>query len=145
MAEETMRSWRRSFNRYVPHGAVIIGLILILSGLAVVDTPIALYSRVIAGVVLVVAGYLYAQYPFLTSERRYTALRGEVERFIDLVRKLNRTALAIGGGAEYDEVTTALRDCLARIENLAGQPTVPGERDSAASAEVSGRRQPTDR
>jgi hypothetical protein len=123
MAGKARWSWRRTFNRYVPHAAVIIGLILVLSGLAVVDTRIALYSRVIAGVVLVLAGYLYAQHPFLTSERRYTALRGEVENFIDLVRKLNRTAIAIGGGPEYDEVTTAMRECLSRIEKLAGKET----------------------
>lgn len=121
MAEESGRSWRRSFNRYVPHGAVVIGLILVLSGLAVVETRIALYSRVIAGVVVIIAGYLYAQHPFLTSERRFTALRGEVERFIDLVRKLNQTAIAIGGGPEYDDVTSELRQCLTRIETLAGK------------------------
>lgn len=129
MAEGTGGSWRRGFNRYVPHGAVLIGLILILSGLAVVDTPVALYSRVISGVVLVVAGYLYAQHPFLTSERRYTALRDEVEKFIDLVRRLNRTAIAIGGGPEYDEVTGEMRECVTRIERLAGKETEPLETD----------------
>ncbi len=67
------------------------------------------------------AGYLYGSYPFLTSERRYTALRAEVDNFIKLVRQLNRTAIGIGGGPELDEVTTAMRESLERIEKLAGK------------------------
>ena len=121
MAEKDSSTWRRSFNRYVPLGAVLIGLILILSGLAVADTNAGFYARVVTGIVLVMAGYLYGSHPFLTSERRYTALRSEVDDFIDLVRKLNRTAIAIGGGAEFDEVTTAMRESLERIEELAGK------------------------
>ena len=123
MAEKASSTWRRSFNRYVPLGAVLIGLILILSTLAFVDTRSGFYARVIIGIVLVMVGYLYGSNPFLTSERRYTALRGEVDSFIDLVRKLNRTAIAIGGGAEFDEVTTAMRESLERIEELAGKET----------------------
>jgi hypothetical protein len=123
MAAKASSTWRRSFNRYVPLGAVIIGLILILSTLAVVDTRSGLYARVITGIVLVMAGYLYGSNPFLTSERRHTALRGEVDIFIDLVRKLNRTAIAIGGGPEFDEVTKAMRESLARMEELAGKET----------------------
>lgn len=121
MAEKTGATWRRSFNRYGPLMAVIIGLIFILSSLGSVSTQTAFYARVIGGVVFVMAGYFYGSHPFLTSERRYTALRAEVDNFIDLVRKLNRTAIAIGGGPEYDEVTTAMRECLERIEKAAGK------------------------
>jgi hypothetical protein len=121
MAEKTGSTWRRSFNRYVPLAAVIIGLILLLSNLAIAVTAVGGYVRVIGGVMLVLAGYLYGSHPFLTSERRYTALRGEVDHFIDLVRKLNQTAVAIGGGPEFNEVTQALRESLKRIEELAGK------------------------
>ncbi len=121
MAGKTGSTWRRSFNRYVPLAAVTIGLILILSNLAIDATPTGFYASVISGIVLVMAGYLYGSHPFLTSERRHTALRGEVENFIDLVRKLNRTAIAIGGGPELDEVTAAMRESLKRIEDLAGE------------------------
>lgn len=121
MSENTGSTWRRSFNRYVPLAAVIIGLILILSNLAIADAPTGLYARVIGGIVLVMAGYLYGSHPFLTSERRYTSLRGEVDNFISLVRQLNRTAVAIGGGPELNEVTTAMRNSVARIEELAGK------------------------
>ncbi len=121
MAEKAGSTWRRSFNRYVPLAAVIIGLILILSNLAIAAAPPGFYARVISGIVLVMAGYLYGSHPFLTSERRHTALRGEVDDFINLVRKLNRTAVAIGGGPELDDVTTAMRESLKRIEELAGK------------------------
>lgn len=123
MAEKTSSTWRRSFNRYVPLAAVIIGLILILSNLAIAAMATGAYAIVIGGVVLVMAGYLYRSRPFLTSERRYTGLRGEVDNFVDLVRKLNRTAIAIGGGPEFEEVTLAMRESLERIEELAGKET----------------------
>ncbi len=121
MAEKSGSTWRRSFNRYVPLAAVIIGLILILSNLAVDATPAGFYATVTGGIVLVMAGYLYGSHPFLTSERRYTALRAEVDNFITLVRQLNRTTVAIGGGPELEEVTTAMRNSLKRIEELAGK------------------------
>lgn len=121
MSEQTGSTWRRSFNRYVPLAAVIIGLILILSNLAIEATPAGFYATVSGGILLVLAGYLYGSHPFLTSERRHNSLRAEVDNFISLVRELNRTAVAIGGGPELDEVTTAMRDSLARIEELAGK------------------------
>ncbi len=121
MSENTGSTWRRNFNRYVPLVVVITGLILILSNLAIADAPTGLYARVLGGIVLVMVGYLYGSHPFLTSERRYTRLRGEVDNFMTLVRELNRTAVAIGGGPELNEVTAALRNSLARIEELAGK------------------------
>ncbi len=105
----------------MPLAAVVVGLILILSNLAIAAASTGLTARVIGGIALVIAGYLYGSHPFLTSERRHTALRSEVDHFIKLVRKLNRTAIAIGGGPEFDEVTTAMRECLERIEELAGK------------------------
>lgn len=123
MASRAGSTWRRAFNRYVPLVGVTIGLVLILSGLALADASAELYMRVIIGIVLIMAGYFYAQNPFLSSERRYSRLREEVDNFVDLVRKLNRTAIAIGGGPEFNEVTTAMRESLARIEELAGRET----------------------
>ena len=121
MPNTAKSTWRRSVNRYVPLVGVTIGLLLVLSGLAEVDANPELYMRVIVGVFLVVSGYFYAQHPFLSSERKYSRLRDEVDTFVDLVRKLNRTAVAIGGGPEFEEVTTAMRESVARIEELAGQ------------------------
>ena len=96
MPNTAKSTWRRTVNRYVPLVGVTIGLVLILSGLAVVDANPELYMRVIIGIVMVVAGYFYAQHPFLSSERKYSSLRDEVDTFVDLVRRLNRTAIAIG-------------------------------------------------
>jgi hypothetical protein len=121
MAAKGNTTWRRGFNRYVPLASVIIGLVLILGSLAVADTGTGVYVRAVIGTVLVMAGYLYGSNPFLTSERRYPALRGEVDRFIGLVRELNRTAIGIGGGPEFEEVTRAMRESLERIEQLAGK------------------------
>lgn len=121
MARIANSTWRRGFNRYVPLAVVFIGLLLILSSLAVATPAVADYVRVIGGVVLVIGGQLYGTHPFLTSERKYTALRAEVDNFVDLVRELNRTAVAIGGGPEFDEVTQGLRESLRRIEELAGK------------------------
>jgi hypothetical protein len=121
MAAGVSSTWRRRFNRYAPLASVIIGLFLILSTLAFLHADTSFFVRVIAGTALVMAGYLYGSNPFLTSERRYTALRGEVDTFIDLVRELNRTAIAIGGGPEFDEVTQAMRESMQRMEKTAGK------------------------
>jgi len=121
MAAKANSTWRRGFNRYAPLLSVVIGLILILSTLTGIDTRSGFDVRIIVGVVLVMAGYLYGSRPFLTSERRHTALRSEVDSFIDLVRELNRTAVAIGGGPEFDEVTEAMRRSLERMEEVAGK------------------------
>jgi hypothetical protein len=121
MASKANTTWRRGFNRYVPLASVIIGLIVILSSLAVAETGTGIYVRAVIGTVLVMVGYLYGSNPFLTSERRFPALRSEVDRFISLVRELNRTAIGIGGGPEFDEVTQAMRESLERIEQLAGK------------------------
>jgi len=123
MPNTAKSTWRRTVNRYVPIVGGAIGLLLVLSGLAEVDANAELYMRVIIGIILVVAGYFYAQHPFLSSERKYSRLREEVDTFVDLVRRLNRTAVAIGGGPEFDEVTTAMRESVARIEELARQET----------------------
>jgi hypothetical protein len=123
MPKRANSTWRRTVNRYVPLVGVTIGLVLVLSGLAGADASPEFYMRVIIGILLVVSGYFYAQHPFLSSERRYSRLRYEVDNFVDLVRRLNRTAVAIGGGPEFEEVTTAMRESLARIEELAGQET----------------------
>lgn len=135
MAEKTNSTWRRDFNRYAPLGAVITGLILVLSSFAVAHTGTPFYARVITGTVLVMAGYFYGSNPFLTSERKFTALRGEVDGFIDLVRRLNQTAIAIGGGPEFDEVTQAMRESLERIEKLAGKVASSRGGETAASAQ----------
>jgi hypothetical protein len=121
MAEKANSTWRRSFNRLAPLATVVIGLILILTSFAAEPAGTVFYARVAAGSVLVLAGYFYGSNPFLTSERKYTELRGEVDGFVGLVRELNRTAVAIGGGPEFDEVTQAMRESLERIERLAGK------------------------
>lgn len=123
MAGRPGSTWRRGFNRYAPLTMLLVGLILIVSNLAVTTPALGNYATVIGGGLLVLAGYLYRSGPFLTSERKYTSLRDEVDNFIELVRQLNRTAVAIGGGPEFDEVTDALRESLKRIEELAGKKT----------------------
>jgi hypothetical protein len=57
---------------------------------------------VLIGVLMIEAGVLKFTNPFLPSERRYEALREEVDHFIALVRDLNGAAVELRATAAID-------------------------------------------
>ncbi len=118
MGQKGRSSWRRQFTRYGSLAAVIAGLMLVLRSFYIGDTPSAWYTTVIAGFVLILGGYWYAAHPFLTSERRFGALRAEINRFIDLARRLNSAATASEAQDEFERVKSAMLESVERMEKL---------------------------
>jgi hypothetical protein len=94
---------------------------IVLSSFLFLSNLFAWYATIMIGLLIVLAGFLYGAHPFLTSERRYFALREEVDRFIILVRKLNAAAIAAGGGGEFEQVKAEMLKSVERMAELAGK------------------------
>ena len=125
MGEQGHGSWRRIFNRNVGVGATILGLAVILSSFFFLDNIVAWYATIMAGLLIVLGGFLYAAYPVLTSERRYFALRREVEHFIDLVRELNDVAKKPEASTDVDQIKSKMTESIARMASMAGKESEP--------------------
>jgi hypothetical protein len=92
MADQAHGGWRRIVNKYTGLVTAIVGMAIVLSSFLFLDNLFVWYATVIVGLIIVLAGFLYGAHPFLTSERRFHALRKEVDGFIMLVRRLNTAA-----------------------------------------------------
>ncbi len=73
------------------------------------------------GLSLLLAGIWYSGNPILTRERKYTALRNEMNDFIDLVRELNKAALAPEQQGEMENVKARMREGIERMGAVAGK------------------------
>lgn len=113
--------WRRRINRYVAPVTAGFGLVVVLASFLFLGNLLAWYLTVLGGLVVILAGFLYGAYPFLTSERRYLALRQEVDEFIGLVRRLNRAATAAGSPEEFEQVKAEMMAAVERMASLAGK------------------------
>jgi hypothetical protein len=97
---------------------------IVLSSFLFLDNLFAWYATVIVGLLIVLAGFLYGAHPFLTSERRFHALRNEVDRFIGLVRRLN-SAAAENQQEEFQKAKAEMLASVERMAELAGKPDEP--------------------
>mgnify|MGYP006184653179 CR=1 FL=1 len=128
----------RAIRKAVELGLPILGVALVLA--AVLFFYHNLYLQiaiVLAGLVLIEAGIWNLASPILPSERKYLALREEVDSFIKLVRRLNKTTLELASEptpqnrAKLLQVRDEMLDSVKRMEDYAGkedgaQPTAAG-------------------
>ena len=125
MSDERPMDWRDIFNRFVGIAAAAIGVLIVVSSFWFVTDPLMWYLTVGVGLVVAVLGFAYGMFPFLTSRRRYHALRHEVKAFIHLVRDLNSVATAHGKGEEFERVKTAMHESVERMADAAGREGHP--------------------
>jgi len=125
MSEKSPSSFRRTFNRYISLVASIIGMFMIMSSFLFTGDLLAWYGAVILGLVIVLVGFWYGANPILTSERRYLALRSEVNGFIGLVRRLNTLAVTSGSSEEFQQIKAAMLESVERMAELAGKESKP--------------------
>ena len=86
----------RKFRRILDIGLPILGILVVFGAVLwpVISLRLQLQVLVVlVGILMIEAGVWKLTSPFLPSERKYNALRSEVDRFIDLVRALNSAAL----------------------------------------------------
>lgn len=120
MADKGSGGWRRAINKYIGLVTAIAGMGVVLSSFLFLDNLFAWYTTVIVGLLVVLAGFLYGAHPFLTSERRFNALRKEVDGFIGLVRRLNAAATE-SQQEEFEQVKAEMLASVERMTELAGK------------------------
>ena len=119
----------RSIRKFLSGAVPVIGMLVVFGAILFIDPermPLQIIA-VIVGVILIQAGVWKVSNPFLPSERRYTALRQEVGRFLDEVRELNEAAAqsrADGGPearARFERALAALHRSVDRMGEVAGK------------------------
>lgn len=119
----------RAIRKFLSGAVPIIGVAIVFSAILFISPERQQLQiiAVIVGVVLITAGAWKVTNPFLPSERRYTALRAEVNRFLDHVRELNAAAARSRdeGSPEartrYERALGALHRSVDRMGEVAGQ------------------------
>jgi hypothetical protein len=118
-------SWRRKVNRAAARVSAIAGIVAVFAGIAFVEQEVAKIVLVTAGILVMQAGIWYMAHPILTNERHFTGLRDELDNFTQLVRQLNKAAVADGPSSEIDRVRVAMHASVDRMGKLAGIPDEP--------------------
>ena len=135
----------RRLRKGIELGLPILGVLLVLA--AVLFFFQNLYLQIVIvllGLVLIEAGIWNLAAPILPSERKYMALRNEVDAFIRLVRRLNKAALELAAEstpqnrAKLLQVRDEMLESVKRMELFAGQReepalTAPAGRESGES------------
>jgi len=134
----------RAIRNLLSSGIPFLGMVIVFSGILVVHDLQTQIIVVLLGVLLIEAGVWKLTSPLLPSERRYTELRDEVDRFIGLVRQLNTEALTAHGTDSADDwarvegVKQTMHAAVERMVELAGRedgatstPTPPAVAPSA--------------
>src|SRR5688500_882503 len=84
----------RALRRAIELGLPVLGVAVVLAGVLFFANDLYVQlAVVVVGLLLIEAGIWNLASPVLPSERRYNALRREVDSFIILVRRLNRATL----------------------------------------------------
>ncbi len=119
-----MRDLRRFLKVVVP---LVGGVLLVFSDLLI---PSAFRSAVIFGIglAMILAGLWRVLYSLIPNERRFTALREEVDTFLESVRQLNAVAYAARQEAHIwypqaiRDLKASLQDSVERMADIAGVP-----------------------
>jgi hypothetical protein len=126
-AQETKRSFLRILRQVLDPGLLALGVVVILSAVFFVRELRGQVAIVLLGILLIEVGVWKLAHPLLPSERRYLALRCEVDLFVTLVRQLNTAALMVKANDspahrhEFEEVQQAMRQTVERIFAVAGK------------------------
>lgn len=116
-----MRRLRKALDILLP----VTGIVLVYSAVLLVVGIYRQLALVTIGTLLIEAGIWKLAHPLLPSERRFTALREEVDALFPLVRRLNAAAVALRAGDEsarevFDSAREELHQSVERMAEVAG-------------------------
>lgn len=141
----------RMLRKTIELGLPILGVVLVLAAVLFFPNLYIQIAIVLIGLVLIEAGIWNLAAPILPSERKYMALRNEVDAFIRLVRRLNRAALELTSEATPQNRTRLLQvrdemmESVRRMETYAGRseelPAVVSTTTGAPAAVEDSRRE----
>ncbi len=118
-----VRTLRMVLDTVVP----FLGVVLILSTVLLVRELRLQIAIVAVGIMLIEIGVWKLASFVLPSERKYVALRAEVDQFITLVRQLNTAALAWHESgapeqlAEFEAVQETMQQAVKQMAEVAGK------------------------
>jgi hypothetical protein len=118
----------RTLRNVIVRALPIVGMFIVI-GAALLIPDSSLPTRVVlvvVGLLVVEASVWKLADPLLPSERQYHALRQEGDRFIRLIRELNRAALVAAPGAaapspEMQAVKGRMLESVDRMMEVAGK------------------------
>ncbi len=115
--------WTRKIIPHVPFVIAIVGTIIVFGGLALFDleSPTARIGSISAGVLLFLCGFFIASNPFFKNQRRYGGLRGRLDDFIGLVRRLNKAAGRRTIPEQFHRTKSEMHALVERMAMLAGE------------------------
>ena len=129
---------RRKIRRVLEVALPVLGMGIIFG--SVLYDPGSLQLQVLLvllGILILEAGVWGLANRLLPDERRYIALREEVEHFIVLVPQLNAAAVAKNEGTEddarYRDTLEQMRASVKRMGEVAGQDVLAGEAEASSA------------
>lgn len=116
-----MRRLRKALDVLLP----VTGIVLVYSAVLLVVGIYRQLALVTIGTLLIEAGIWKLANPLLPSERRFNALREEVDALFPVVRRLNTAAVALRAGDEsarevFDSAREELHQSVERMAEVAG-------------------------
>ena len=121
MAKIQVSTWRRRINRRSLLISAVIGMVLVYSSVLILHGDYVRILAITAGLVVLEVGIWYAASPFLTNERRYLALRTELDGFVKLVRELNTAVISEAGADQVEQVRSKMHESVDQMTELAGK------------------------
>ncbi len=114
------KSWRQVVNRATPFVGSLAGMIIILVTVISVAEGVNTIAMVTLGILVLEVSIWYGANPIFTNVRQYRALREELDRFVDLVRQLNRVATTAHAEDEVKRVDSEMHASVDAIIRMAG-------------------------
>ncbi len=120
----------RNLRKLVGMALPILGMVLVFAAILVPALSLNLQLQIgvaLVGILVIEAGVWRLTEKILPNERRFLALRAEVDGFIGLVRELNRAAMRLkkDDGPEaresFREAMAALHASVDRMGGVAGR------------------------
>lgn len=114
---------------------MLLGVALVVGPVTVMNESFILLGLVLVGMSMIALGVWRLGSQLLPERRVYVGLRQEVERFIDLVRRLNAHKIS-DDAALIAEVRAEMHESVDRMVILAGDPVAQVAEETATQQSV---------
>ncbi len=131
----------RTLRSIIDNALPFVGVLVILGAMLILRDDLRIQIAVVgAGMLMIELGVWQFGHKVLPNERKYAALRAELDQFIELVRELNAAALAV---KQHDSPQTrqalqhvqqAMQQVVGRMAAVAGKTNIElaSEREALA-------------
>ena len=117
----------RNLRKYLDVGLPMLGVIVILSTVLFLRDIRAQIAVIMIGIILIEAGVWKLAHQLLPNDRRYHALRTEIDHFITLSRQLNETSILmkLNNSSEnqlhFEDLKFKMHEVVENISEVAGK------------------------